>query len=366
MLDVSVAFSYLLNIPVDYWYFVTIVMKMMIVLCTKCPGVHVMIKNLSFFIIFCIYFLVSILCSKYAADYAPQFAGFLFHLALTLMAIRMCEIRNYCNGIVCTGFIISILYLLCCFLGYIEVRYGRYMFFGDGHPNLGSEIIAVCIVLAGLIYQPRNFYIYCVPAITSIMMMQGRAALVASFMAIGLKFIPSVTNFFNNKSRVALLILLIVLIGALFLIYFSDIEFIVRALFLLDDEDRGDGTGFVGRGDRWDLALSLFQENPLLGVGLGYFSKADIDSPHNYYLYALSELGISSILLFVYLIGLIVKVYKNDRSIVIGLSPLLLLTIFNDRFIDLNAYPFVVYAVLLIASQMQNKSILLNENGYEI
>jgi O-antigen ligase len=56
-------------------------------------------------------------------------------------------------------------------------------------------------------------------------------------------------------------------------------------VFLLNDPDRGFGTGFVGRDERWAFAWEIFKRYPLFGVGYDYYRNEGAElSPHNLWL----------------------------------------------------------------------------------
>src|SRR5262249_52106273 len=111
----------------------------------------------------------------------------------------------------------------------------------------------------------------------------------------------------------------------------------VNRIMLLDDQYRGLGTGDVGREERWDFALETFRQNPLFGVGFGgYFKSQDQLTPHNFWLYMLSQMGLLSIISIYALARAAYTLLKRNRMALIFCSSALLLTIFNDRFINMN------------------------------
>ncbi len=83
----------------------------------------------------------------------------------------------------------TLIYLLAAALGQINITFGRYSYFHGSHPNLGSEIIAMSIVLAACVLSWLPFLIVTLPSLYAIHLMEGRAALIVALIAVGAKFI---------------------------------------------------------------------------------------------------------------------------------------------------------------------------------
>lgn len=91
-----------------------------------------------------------------------------------------------------------------------------------------------------------------------------------------------------------------VVLGILLLIVYpfvNDIPEIQQSLERMEVKD--DGTDMTsGRGELADRAIDIFQDNPILGIGLGGYSVNSEKGTHNVYLQLLCETGIIGFLLF--------------------------------------------------------------------
>lgn len=83
-------------------------------------------------------------------------------------------------------------------------------------------------------------------------------------------------------------------------VYLSDIPEIAQSLERLEIQDNG-GDMTSGRGELATRALSLFEDNPIFGIGLGGFSVNSIKGTHNVYLQILCETGIVGFLMFIFI-----------------------------------------------------------------
>jgi O-antigen ligase len=174
--------------------------------------------------------------------------------------------------------------------------------------------------------------------------MQGRAALLASFVALAcyssVRLMNSKHMAFASCTIVPLLIVGIILFWQELYTYFSS------ALFL-DDEYRGVGTGFVGREDVWNDAWNYFLKSPIIGNGAGFFNHLDNVYPHNFFLLGLSEFGLLSLPIFGIMFALMFAMFRNDLEKYSSLASIPIFWMFNARFININPYPFLFFVVLL-------------------
>ena len=97
----------------------------------------------------------------------------------------------------------------------------------------------------------------------------------------------------------------------------------------------------------------MFFDHPATGGGPGVFETLDIDTPHNYYLYALSELGLLSLLFLVIVLRASYRSFRLNPQHTALLAPILILTLFNDRFMNFNPYPLCLYVFLFGLSNMR-------------
>jgi O-antigen ligase len=121
----------------------------------------------------------------------------------------------------------------------------------------------------------------------------------------------------------------------------------ISSFLFLDDEYRGLASGFVGRDDLWSGAWNYFLLSPIIGNGAGFFEHLVDVYPHNFFLYGLSEFGLLSLPVFGIMFALMFAMFRNDLQKYVSLASISIFWIFNARFININPYPFLFFAVLL-------------------
>lgn len=349
LLDTSVAFSYVMQIPVVAWYAATLATKIILALLTQAPGKSNLQTHGLFIFISATTLLTSSTLIDTTSEVALEILGFALHLLATLLLIRPDRLNCYIRYVAISGAGIALLYLSLMATGSIDSAHGRYSFFGGGHPNLGGEILALTTVAAAIIFKPWQFYATASVAFTCMIFMQSRAAMLVVLMVTTHRILIQIRSLPKNKRLMAASTLSIILIASLPIII-PKIESAANAIFLIDDEYRGSGSGLVGRGERWKNAFSLFLNSPIYGVGYGYHAANETSSPHNLYLYGLSQLGLIFIAAFAYFAQSTIKTLKRNNNFTIPVVALLILTIFNDRFLNFNPYPFVFYIIIMIGS----------------
>ncbi len=119
---------------------------------------------------------------------------------------------------------------------------------------------------------------------------------------------------------------------------------------MFDDVHRGSDTGFVGRADRWYFAWHAFLERPLTGRGLGSYAALDLDSLAQFLSLRPREMGLLSVPLFLMIIAMGLKAYRLHGWKVVSLVPVGVLMVMNDRFMNLNPYPFLLWVLLFALS----------------
>jgi hypothetical protein len=124
----------------------------------------------------------------------------------------------------------------------------------------------------------------------------------------------------------------------------------LNSILLLNDEHRGVDTGFVGRDELWGGAWDAFLQSPLVGNGAGFEERLDVN-PHNFFLYGLALFGFLSLFVFGVIIYLYFDMFKKDISWFSVLILTSIMFVFNDRFFNLNPYPFLLYVALFAHAQ---------------
>lgn len=342
-LDSSVCFSYLIGVPVEIWYSLVIFAKLVTL---ALSGGSASGSKIAFPIVLMLLpsLIITLINDGGLTDSSLGVFAFCVSLFLSLMLIRTEDTRGYLAGMGGVGLIGSSLYILLAFLGLVEQHYGRYMFWGDNHPNLGSETFVAFLLAGVVVFNKKSVVILFVLTITCIILMQARAALLVALSGAGFYL------YFLFKERVIKLEVVVVFV--LFLTLVSvvlsvEILGLFNQVFLVEDVNRGIGTGFVGRGERWAQAIELFYSNPWFGGGFSAFDVDGLLTPHNFVLAGLAYMGVLSLIFYFYLLFCFGVVWKHFKKLALAMVPLVFFVIFNDRFVNMNPYPFCFYVLLL-------------------
>ena len=219
------------------------------------------------------------------------------------------------------------------------------------------------VLAAAVSTNLRSLYFisYVILALVAASLLQARSAMLGIF-TIGLIALNIVLNRIQPMLRIVVMCAAVAVFAAATVFGSSpEVSETLNRMMLLDDVNRGFGTGFVGRQERWENALEAFLQHPVFGVGFGYFSSHNEDTPHNFWLYMLSEMGLLSIIGVYSLARAAHALFKRNRMVLIFCSSALILTIFNDRFINMNAYPFIIYVILFLGGAWSRTQVQQNE-----
>lgn len=276
-------------------------------------------------------------------------AAFVINLTLSSMLIGQGPIWRYLLGplLVIAGS--AAYHAFLCLDHRMPIWWGRYLYFGYNQFNLGGEIEAIGCLAAALIL-PR---ILALPVLAVILFdmskMQTRAAMLVGFCAI------VVILLFDGRRRLsgarAAVLLVLGLIGGVLVIAVGSggLSDAASSLFLLNDPHRGIETGGSGRSDLWQWSLVLFEQSPLVGHNLGYFESVGFIGSHNMILYGLAQYGLMSMLFVGSLIYGFASLARQNLHRFAVLCCALPLLLFNDRFTNLNPYPFIFFVLLSAA-----------------
>jgi hypothetical protein len=278
-----------------------------------------------------------------------QPVGVLISLTLTLMVLSDENITLYMKafGISC---------FVCCLVFLFQVNfvplntsgvlylYGRYSFIFGTQPNLGGEIlftgfIAFCIARINTKIIFSIFALY----FTAIYLLESRTAMLSMMFAFSLYMYVEKIRWLAPINRVLLTSMLVVLIVSYCVLNIESIS----NLFLLEDTYRGIGTGFVGRAEHWESAWNIFLEYPLFGIGFGYF-RHDVVTPHSMWLGMLSMMGLMSFFILAAILQNGWRIYNANAMVFLFLLSFIPMTILNDRFLNLNPYPFLLFVLLFL------------------
>ncbi len=342
-IDSLVPFSYILNVYpyINYWHAATLAIKLLIC-CIYYRYISISrIALLSALVLTSIILVSSVPGGSQFSDYAKIF-GFMTHVFITLTMIRRANLQRYVLTCVAVLFASTLIYLVAAKTGQIDVTFGRYSYFHHSHPNLGSEIIAMSIVLAACVLPWVPLLIVTLPSLYAIHLMEGRAALVVVLVTILAKLVYSE---WHNKKRLALILGGLALAGVAALLLSNKAADALNAIFLLHDKYRGLGSGFVGRDQLWSVAWHWFLASPIIGNGAGFFDRYNVEV-HNFFLFGLSEFGILSLVIYGMIFFLFFDLYRTNRKWFFCFLGIPVFWMFNDRFFNINPYPFLLYIVL--------------------
>lgn len=286
-----------------------------------------------------------------------RIAMFLLNFLVLLTLIKRETFPFFGAAFLRTISAIAILHILLIQSGQISEHFGRYMFIGNVHPNLGGEIYAVAALIGALSVKKRAFLLLLTPLLISAYLMQSRTGSAVILMLLLIKiFCETSDQKLNTKSLVIGSTLMLALLAIALII--PDLrEFIINGIFRADDEYRGLSTGMIsGRDAQWQGALSIFYENPFFGNGLSTFGGEDQRGAHSPILYSLAMFGISGIIFWLYFAWKYYNAFKIDPRPAIYILPVTLMIIINDRFLNSNPFPLFFYIFLVIMARPSQNS----------
>ena len=294
----------------------------------------------------------SIILQNTSFEGVVQPVGALVSLALTIMVLSDENITLYMKAfgasclVSCATFLFQLNFVPLNADGLWELS-GRYSFIFGTQPNFGGEIlcagfIAFCIARLNTKLIVSIFTLYFIV----INLLESRAALLTLLLAFSVYIYEYKIRLCAPASRVVLTSTLVFLFVIFCLLNAESLS----NLFLLQDQYRGIDTGYVGREDRWENAWNIFLQSPIFGIGFGYF-RGNVLTPHSMWLGMLGMMGFMSIFVLVAMVKNSLRVYITNRTIFLLLFSFVPLTIFNDRVLNLNPYPFLLFVLLFLPSK---------------
>ena len=126
-------------------------------------------------------------------------------------------------------------------------------------------------------------------------------------LALALPFIVYLVSSMQHNMKKFLIVLFCILIAGLSYEYFVNNVYMLSDSFLIGRfansyiEMQYGGDIYSGRQELYDMALKVFRENPLLGIGVGRFREytGSLTQVHNTYLQVLCEQGIIGFVMFI-------------------------------------------------------------------
>jgi len=360
VLDSAVPFCFFFNIDVPEFYAATLVLKVGIAFFAGAANWALLPYNAYFLITLCFGVFISPFTGLgFSPTSGVQFLGFVGHLMVTTCALRPQRYPTYFR--VFAGVILAstVLFLVEWRQGHLTELFGRYMYFNDAQPNLGGEIAVAGMAAACLSGGPVYMVAYTLLSLFASYLLESRAAMLAGT---GIFFVFLYFRIFAHRSpwiKAALVLLAIAVIG---LILYDSASFLTSDVLMLDDENRGLGTGIVGRQDVWLLALQDFLRYPLFGVGYDYYHvfRPD-DSPHGLFFNVISQLGLVGVLFLVFVGARIVATWRTSPPVALIMLMLLFLGLFSDRFLNINPFPFILFVLLFLAASSWQSAAEMND-----
>jgi O-antigen ligase len=286
-----------------------------------------------------------IFASEPSMQSTTQVLGFLAHISLTLMLIVE-ELLSYFRWIAYICATSALVYLGFAGLGQIDVVWGRYYYFNGSHPNLGSEIATAGVLCGAISLTIRRFVLLTVPMFASAFVMQGRSALLTIALVVALRAAREMyTTSRSRRTQWWTIIMVPFAVAALIV----GIPIVIDAM-QLDNAYRGIDSGLGGRGDQWQMAWDAFMARPLTGQGLGWVTATQDLGAHQFFLYGLAEMGLLSVFVFLGMFLLAFRSFQIHGWKLVSIAPVVVMTMVNDRFINLNLYPYVLWIFLFALS----------------
>lgn len=269
---------------------------------------------------------------------------------LTLIIVGN-DIRGYGVGMalssaaMCAGFLVSVA------AGAIETIGNRHDFFAGSHPNLGGELVSSTLIMAAFALRPRTFVPLAIAALCCTFLLQSRTSTLAIIISIACHWGLHSSKRIGWRNTAATLMALlsgIMVVAAVFALVQQDTlqalyDFLFDSVFLVEDQYRGGNSGFSGRDQHWLAALQVIDENPFLGAGPEFAARRGSLQPHNWLLYAISQYGIFGWALSGLFVTATATAIRRDPMRLIAFIPLFIPWLLSDRFLNFNAYPFVIY-----------------------
>lgn len=341
-MDMGIGFAFAAHINPPVYYAVVLVIKTVVAgIYARSPSPRADLENLSFISLLLLSAFVGAQNLAVVPTDGLQLLGFCLQLILTGNTLEAEDVPVYCRAVTIALFASLLLYLEQVATGKVEVSLGlRFSFLGDTHPNLGGELILSGLFIAGICCPAYLFLLLSVFTYLPLFLLQARSAMIDVF------FLQAVCLFYlytDWRSAGGKLVIL-VLAGMTGLALTGQIYDVLDAALHLSDKSRGVDSGFSGRSDLWEFAWDAFKDAPLLGQGYGFYDALGSIGAHNLYLFIFSQNGLVGLAILAWMFNGVLKLGRVRE--VIWFSSFFFMAVFNDRFANLNPYPFLYYVMM--------------------
>lgn len=334
MLDGLVFLSYLFEIDQTVYYSITIFVKLILLFARGSGLSPASRSSFTFLYALAIVEIISNVANDVEILSSIRIFVFCINLVVTLCFVG----TSYWRGLVLISTVDAAVYLILLQTGRISEVFGRYTFFANSHPNLGSEIFFGAAFACLFSKTPRLSIPLVALFFTPTFLMQGRAA------ELGILCVACILSWnlsvkLTQLGRLALFIGIAVVSATI--AFNIDVSGVADKVLLLDSEYRGGTTNASGRGLYWASAFAAWSSSPLFGAGSDYFTRLGMLQPHNFFLYPLACYGLMGfVVLFIFLKKLVDLIFFGRLVYILPFIPMLA---FNDRFVNLNTYPTVMF-----------------------
>jgi hypothetical protein len=139
----------------------------------------------------------------------------------------------------------------------------------------------------------------------------------------------------------------------------SSKKWLLENVLFADDQLRGASSGFLsGRDVRWQDAWNSFIDRPFFGHGLNWYIDGISLGAHSPFLYSLVYFGIFGLTFWIFFLVRFFVIAKYNLHIAVLLLPCFLMFVLNDRFLNSNAFPLLLYFIVIRLSQFRSKFTL--------
>ncbi|WP_354168117.1 MULTISPECIES: O-antigen ligase family protein [unclassified Bradyrhizobium] len=329
--------SYIFEIDQTVYYSATVALKIALFLLRREKLTEASRAVLPFIYILILSEIASSLWNDVSALSSARILVFSVNLFVTLNFLG----TPYWRGLVFVSVIDATVYLVFYQTGRLVDFYGRTLFFSASHPNLGSELFFSAAFGALLIRMPKVSFALTPLFFAPTFLMQGRAAELGILAVACILFWHASRNL---SPLTRLLLILTTLIAGGALLFTLDVSDLANKVLLLDNQYRGENTNASGRNLYWASAFEAWATNPLFGAGSDFPARLGMLQPHNFFLYPIAYYGLMGLIVLFILLSKFAYVAVFGRALY--LVPFVPMLAFNDRFVNLNTYPAIMFLFL--------------------
>jgi O-antigen ligase len=283
---------------------------------------------------------------------------FLININILMLAINKRSTQAFLSLFFKTTSLMAFLHILLVFFDIIGSHYGRSLFFGDTQPNLGGEIYVVAVVSGAIAMHRTTFLLYMMPMLISAYFLQSRTSLLV-VVAITLIKLTIERGYSISLRSLWFGGALLTLASFSLLVSESSRKWLLENVLFADDQFRGASSGFLsGRDARWQDAWNSFIDRPFFGHGLNWYIDGMSLGAHSPFLYSLVYFGIFGLTFWIFFLVRFFVIAKYNLHIAVLLLPCFLMFVLNDRFLNSNAFPLLLYFIVIRLSQFRSKFTL--------